>query len=84
MSQFHTRRHSRQQPSAGMSRFYNPVNLNRYRKLASRAISEAEQHQLLKDLAKEMNAFRREARMVAVNQRSALKEKFDSQAVGQI
>lgn len=60
--------HTKTQPQAdGMSRFFSPRNLGRYRKLASGAISEAEQHQLLKDLADEMTAFRREARVAAVN-----------------
>lgn len=49
-------------PTTGMSRFFSPSNRDRYRKLASSAISDDEQHQLLKDLAKEMDAFKREAR----------------------
>lgn len=84
MSQFHTQRRRRQQPTTGMSRFYSPANLDRYRKLASGAIEEAEQHQLLEDLAEEMNAFRREAREAAVNVRSAFKESLGSQAAAQI
>jgi hypothetical protein len=67
-----------------MSRFFSPVNLDRYRKLASATIDEVEQHQLLKDLAEEMNAFRREARVAAVNRRSAFKETVDSRGAGQI
>ena len=45
-----------------MSRFFSQSNRNRYRKLASSTISHDEQHQLLNDLAKEMDAFKREAR----------------------
>ncbi|HVT30540.1 MAG TPA: hypothetical protein VHE81_21200, partial [Lacipirellulaceae bacterium] len=74
MSQFHTQRRRRQQPTTGMSRFYSPTNLDRYRKLASGAIDEAEQHQLLEDLTEEMNAFKREALVAAVNRRPVLKE----------
>jgi hypothetical protein len=84
MSQFHTQRVRAQKPAAGMSRFFSLANLDRYRKLASGAISEAEQHQLLEDLAEEMNAFRREARVAAVNRRSAFNNNLGSQAVGQI
>jgi hypothetical protein len=49
-------------PPAGMARFFSQSNRDRYRKLASGTISQAEQHQLLDDLAEEMNAFKREAR----------------------
>ncbi|MDA9438848.1 hypothetical protein XH98_06890 [Bradyrhizobium sp. CCBAU 51745] len=45
-----------------MSRFFSQSNRDRYRKLASSAISHEEQQQLLKDLAKEMDAFKREVR----------------------
>jgi hypothetical protein len=55
-----------------------------YRKLASGAIGEAEQHQLLKDLAEEMNAFRREARVAAGGQLRLFEENIASQAGGQI
>ena len=48
--------------SAGMARFFSQSNRDRYRKLASGTISRAEQHQLLDDLAEEMDAFKREAR----------------------
>ncbi|MDX3968289.1 MAG: hypothetical protein QHD01_17045 [Bradyrhizobium sp.] len=51
-----------QKPAAGMSRFFSKANRDRYRKLASSAISPDEQHQLLNDLAMEMDAFKREAR----------------------
>jgi hypothetical protein len=67
-----------------MSRFFSPANLDRYRKLASGAICEAEQHQLLEDLAEEMDAFRGEARAAVVDRRSAFKESVGSQAAGQI
>ena len=49
-------------PATGMARFFSRSNLDRYRKLASSAISQDEQHQLLDDLAEEMDAFKREAR----------------------
>jgi hypothetical protein len=49
-----------------MSRFFSQANLDRYRKLASGTMGEAEQHQLLIELAEEMNAFRDEARLAAV------------------
>lgn len=49
-------------PAAGMSRFFSQANRDRYRKLASTATSPDEQHQLLNDLAMEMDAFKREAR----------------------
>lgn len=48
--------------AAGMARFFSQSNRERYRKLASGMISQAEQHQLLEDLAEEMVAFKREAR----------------------
>lgn len=51
-----------QKPAVGMSRFFSQANRDRYRKLASGAISPDEQHQLLNDLAMEMDAFKREAR----------------------
>ena len=44
-----------------MARFFSRSNLDRYRKLASGKIGEAEQRQLLEDLAGEMRAFKREA-----------------------
>lgn len=46
----------------GMARFFSKSNRDRYRRLASGAISQAEQHQLLDDLAEEMDAFKREVR----------------------
>lgn len=48
--------------AAGMARFFSQLNRERYRKLASGMISQAEQHQLLEDLAEEIDAFKREAR----------------------
>jgi hypothetical protein len=44
-------------PAAGMARLFSQSNRVRYRKLASGMISQAEQHQLLDDLAEEMEAF---------------------------
>jgi hypothetical protein len=44
-----------------MARFFSRSNLDRYRKLASGKIGQAEQQQLLEDLAEEMSAFKREA-----------------------
>jgi hypothetical protein len=66
-----------------MGRFFSSTNLDRYRKLASGAIAEAEQHQLLKDLAEEMNAFRREA-LGAVNRTPVFRENITPQAGGRI
>jgi hypothetical protein len=83
MSEFNTQRSRVQKPAAGMSRFFSQANLDRYRRLASGGIGEIEQHQLLEDLAEEMNAFRREAHAVAANPRPAPTESLDSQAVGQ-
>ena len=51
-----------QKPATGMARFFSRSNRDRYRKLASGTISQAEQHQLLDDLAEEMDAFKWEAR----------------------
>lgn len=84
MSKFRTQRFGMQKPGSGMSRFFSPANLDRYRKLASGAIGEAEQHELLQDLVEEMNAFRREARVAAVNRRSAFMASVSSHTAGQI
>jgi hypothetical protein len=46
----------------GMARFFSKSNRDRYRRLASGTIGQAEQHQLFDDLAEEMDAFKREAR----------------------
>jgi hypothetical protein len=51
---------------AGMGRFFSPTNLDRYRKLASGAVDDTERHQIMEDLAKEMNSFKREARSTIV------------------
>ena len=84
MSKFRIQRCRVQTSGDAMSRFFSPVNLDRYRKLASGTIGETEQYQLLEDLAEEMNAFRREARVVAVDRRPAFKESAGSPAAGQI
>lgn len=46
--------------ATGMRRFFSARNLGRYRKLASGSIGQEEQRQLLKELAAEVDAFRRE------------------------
>jgi hypothetical protein len=51
-----------QKRTSGMARFFSKSNRDRYRKLASGTISRVEQHQLLDDLAQEVDAFKREAR----------------------
>ncbi len=58
-----------QKATPGMGRFFSPASLARYRKLASGGICDAELRHLLEDLAEEMNAFRREARMAAAVRR---------------
>jgi hypothetical protein len=50
----------------GMARFFSPTYLDRYRKLASGVVDDAERHQIMEDLAKEIDSFRREARIAAV------------------
>jgi hypothetical protein len=72
-----------QKPPSGMERFFSSTNLDRYRKPASGAIAAAEQHKLLKDLAEEMNAFRREARGAA-NRQPVSHENIGRQAGGRI
>jgi hypothetical protein len=67
-----------------MGRFFSPGNLARYRELASGTISEIEQRQLLKELAEEMNAFRRESHGVSANSRPGFYEAVGSQAAEQI
>ncbi|XIA64283.1 hypothetical protein ACFIOY_36235 [Bradyrhizobium sp. TZ2] len=59
-----------QKRTPGMARFFSKSNLDRYRKLASGMIGQAEQQELLADLAQEMNAFKREA-LVAASRRAA-------------
>lgn len=44
----------------GMARFFSSANLDRYRKLASEAISDVERQQVLDMLAEETSAFRHE------------------------
>ncbi len=61
MTKSHTHHIRVQKPATGMDRFFSPLNLDRYRKLASGAVGDSERHQLLEDLNEEMNAFRREA-----------------------
>jgi hypothetical protein len=73
-----------QKSAAGMDRFFSSRNLGRYRTLASGGIGQAEQHQLLEDLAEEMNALRSDAGVAAVNRRSEFKESLGSQGAGQI
>ena len=51
-----------QTPATGMGRFFNPTNVDRYRKLASNTVGIAERHQVLDVLAEEMETFRRESR----------------------
>jgi hypothetical protein len=59
------RRFKVQASDIGMARFFSPANLDRYRKLASGAVGDTERHQIMKDLAKEMQSFRCEARLAA-------------------
>jgi hypothetical protein len=66
-----------------MERFFSSTNLDRYRKLASGAIVAVEQRNLLKDLAEEMNAFRRDARGVA-NRAPVFHEEIGPQAGSRI
>jgi hypothetical protein len=61
MTRSRIKRISLKRPALGMARFFSRSNLDRYRKLASGKIGQAEQHQLLEDLAEEMSAFKREA-----------------------
>ena len=61
-----------QETEIGMGRFFSPTNLDRYRRLASGVLDEAERHQVLEDLAGEMNAFRREAGIVGVTEGRAV------------
>jgi len=62
MDKSRIRRPAMRKRAAGMTRFFSKSNRDRYRKLASGTISQAEQHQLLDDLAGEMDAFKRESR----------------------
>jgi hypothetical protein len=71
-----------QPPTSGMSRFFSPANLDRYRRLASGSLGEAEQHRLLQALSEEMKAFRREARVGSVRH-PAFQQNIDLQAGNQ-
>lgn len=62
MAQPRTKSSTMRKRAAGMARFFSKSNRDRYRRLASGTISQAEQHQLLDDLAEEMDEFKREAR----------------------
>jgi hypothetical protein len=62
MARSRTKSITMQKRASGMARFFSKSNRDRYRKLASGTISRVEQHQLLDDLAQEMDAFKREAR----------------------
>jgi hypothetical protein len=53
-----------QSSEIGMGRFFTRKNLDRYRKLAGGTIEVTERHRILEVLAEEMDAFRREARML--------------------
>lgn len=70
--------------AAGMARFFTQSNRERYRKLASGMISQGEQHQLLEDLAEEMDAFKREARccLSAAAERSIVSDSHDRTGAG--
>ena len=80
MARFRTRQVGANKPPPGMSRFFSRTNLARYRKLASGAIGEAEQGQLLADLAEEMKAFRREACVAAAGRPPSFNEDIGSRA----
>jgi hypothetical protein len=71
-----------QPPASGMSRFFSPANLDRYRQLASGSLGEAEQHRLLQSLSEEMKAFRREVRMGSARH-PGFKQNTDFQAGNQ-
>lgn len=61
-----------QNHSVGMSRFYNAKNLKRYRKLAGDVIDVTERGEIIKALTQELNAFKREARTIAVTQAAVI------------
>lgn len=61
-----------QNHGAGMGRFYNVKNLNRYRRLAGGAIDVTERCEIIKMLTQELNAFKREARTTAVKRLRSL------------
>jgi hypothetical protein len=47
---------------AGMRRFFNVQNVDRYRRLASEVTTATERQQILESLAKEMSVFRSEGK----------------------
>jgi hypothetical protein len=63
---------------AGMGRFFSPTNVDRYRKLASGAVGDAERHQIMEELAEEMHSFKREAR-IAIDGPPPLDDSLGSQ-----
>ena len=75
MTRSRAKRTSLKKPAPGMARFFSRLNLDRYRKLASGKIGQAEQHQLLEALAEEMSAFKREA-LAAGSRRATEKASF--------
>jgi hypothetical protein len=82
MTDLRPQRSIAQPPASGMSRFFSPANLDRYRQLASGSLGEAEQHRLLQALSEEMKAFKREARVGSVRHH-AFKQNIDFQAGNQ-
>lgn len=66
MTVSHMQHETTQTCAAGMDRFFSPVNLIRYRKLAAGAIDDSERFRLLRLLAEEMKTFKREARAAAL------------------
>jgi hypothetical protein len=65
---------------AGMHRFFTATNLDRYRRLASGAADDGERRQIMEELAREISAFRREARGTDVAERRPF-EDIGSKAV---
>jgi hypothetical protein len=74
----YTKQRIAEPPASGMSRFFSPANLDRYRQLASGSLGDAEQHRLLDALSEEMRAFRREAHMDCAR-RPAFKQNINFQ-----
>jgi hypothetical protein len=54
----------------GMNRFFDPRNIDRYRKLASSGIDATERRRVMQSLAEELNAFRQEAHTSASQPRN--------------
>jgi len=52
--------------ASGMSTFFNPTNLRRYRSLTDDKINVGERARVLDALAEEWNAFTRECRMTEI------------------